>query len=93
MICYYTYLPSKTIMVKFFRPCSIPNASLSMLLYLHSALVRLLLANAMGLNMVLSGEISFGNVVPSLVCNRAAPSPILDASVSRHTLLFYEILF
>ena len=62
MICYYTYLPSKTIMVKFLRPCSIPNVSLSMLLYLYSALVRLLLANVMGLRMVLSGAISLGMI-------------------------------
>ena len=55
-----------------------------MLLYLHSTLVRLLHANVVGLRIVLTGAISFGHVVPSLVCNRAAPSPIPDASVSRY---------
>ena len=57
---------------------------LSVLLYLCFALVRHLLANVIGLRMVLSGAVSFGHVVPSLVCNRVAPSPIPDASVSRH---------
>ena len=55
-----------------------------MILYLHSALVRLLLASVIGLRMVLSGAVSFGNVIPSLVCNRMMPSPIYDASVSRY---------
>ena len=56
-----------------------------MLLYLHSALVRLLLANAVSLRMVLFGAVSLGHVIPSLVCNRAVPSPIPDASVSRYS--------
>ena len=42
-----------------------------MLLNLSYALVRLLLANAIGLRMVLSGAVSIGHVVPSLVCNMA----------------------
>ena len=85
MICYYTYLPSKTIMVKFLRPCNIPNVSLSMLLYLCSALLRLLLAKVMDLRMVLYRAISFGHVVPSLVCNRVVQIPIPDASVSKYS--------
>ena len=60
-----------------------PNVSLSMLLYLHSALDRLLLANEIGLRMVLCGAASYGHVLPSLVCNRAVPSPIPDVSVLR----------
>ena len=84
MIGYYSYLPSKVIMVNFLRPSNKLNACLSMLLYLYSALVRLLLANVIGLRMVLSGAISCGHVVPSLVCNMVAPNPILDASVSRY---------
>ena len=55
-----------------------------MLLYLCSALVRLLLANAIGLRMVLSGAISFEHVVPSIVCKRVLPSHILDVSVSQY---------
>ena len=82
MIHYYTYLHSKTIMVKFFKTMQYTQC-LSMLLYLYSVLLRLLFANAVGLRMVLSGAISFGHVVPSLVCNRVAPSPIPYASVLR----------
>ena len=52
-----------------------------MLLYLHSALARLLLANAVGLRMVLSGAVSLGQVIQSLVCNTAVTSLIPDASV------------
>ena len=55
-----------------------------MLLYLCSALVSLLLANAIGLRMVLSEAVSYGHVIPSLVCNRVAPSPIPGAPVSRY---------
>ena len=83
MNCYYMHIPSKTVMMMFLRLCSIPSASLSILLYLHSALVRLLLANAIGQTMVLSGVLSFGHDVPSLVWSSAAPSPIPEASVSR----------
>ena len=36
-----------------------------MLPYLHSALDRLLLANVIGLRMVLSGPVSLGHVTPS----------------------------
>ena len=59
-----------------------------MLLYLHSALVRLLLANVIGLRMVLSGAVSFGHVVSSLVCNRAAPTLIPDAQFPGTVVLF-----
>ena len=55
-----------------------------MLLYLHSALVRLLLVNVIGLSLVLSGVISLWHVAQSLVCTRAVPSTILDALVSGH---------
>ena len=61
-----------------------PNASLLMSLYLHTVLVRLLHANTIGLRMVLSGAVSFGQVISSLVCNRAVSSPIPYASVSRY---------
>ena len=84
MISYYTYLPSKAVMAESFKPMQYTNASLSMLLYLHSALVRLLLTNAIGLSIMLSGATSLGHVVPSLVCNWVAPSPIPDASVSMY---------
>ena len=42
----------------FLTPCSIPSASLSMLLYLLSTLDRLLLANVMDLSVLLSGALS-----------------------------------
>ena len=57
-----------------------PIASLSILLYLSYALVKLLLANAMGWNMLLSGTVSFWHIIPSHVCQGAAPRPSLDAS-------------
>ena len=68
----------------FWETCNIPNASFSMLLYLHSALVRLLLANAIGLGWCCLEQYLLGMFVPSLVCNRVVPSPIPDASVSRY---------
>ena len=49
-----------------------------MLLYLLSTLDKLLLANVMGLSMLLSGALSLGQFVPLLVCSRAVPSPIPD---------------
>ena len=55
-------------------------------------LVRLLLENVVGLGMVLSGTVSLGDVIPSLVCSRAAPNPIPDASVSRYRGFCFIIL-
>ena len=83
MICYYTYFPCKTIMAKFFETMQYTQC-LSVLLYLCSALLSLLPSNAMGLRVVMSGATSFGHVLPSLVYNRMAPSPISDVSVLRH---------
>ena len=60
------------------------SASLPIMLYLFSASVRLLLANAMGLSMLLSGPSSLGQLVLFLVCINAAPSPTPDASVSMY---------
>ena len=80
-------------MVEFFKPIySIPSASLSILLYLFSALVRLLLLNAISLSMLLSGASSLGQLVLLLVCNKAAPSPAPDASVSIY-LEFHACIF
>ena len=59
------------------------NASLSMLLYPVSALIMLLLANAIWCNAVLSGVSSSGNHKPPLICRRPALNPTPDASVSR----------
>ena len=58
------------------------SVSPSMLLYLFCALDRLLLANAMGLNMLLSGALSLGTPVRVLVHSRAAVNRIPNASVS-----------
>ena len=55
-----------------------------MLLYLFSALDKLLLVNAMGLSMLLSGTLSQGLLVLLLVCSRPDPSPTQDALVSRY---------
>ena len=81
MVGYDEDLPGKTIMVKFLSPCRIPRACLSILLYLHSAPVRLLLENAMGHRLVLSGTASFWHVVSSHICNSTTPRPTPDASV------------
>ena len=62
-----------------------PNASLSVLLYLFSVLDRLLLVNVMDHSMLLSGAVSLGQLVQFLVCSRLAPSPIPDASVSNYS--------
>ena len=65
--------------------CSITSASISVMLYLLSALDRLLLANAMGLSMLLLSALSLWQLVPLLVCSRAAPSVTPDVSVSRYS--------
>ena len=61
-----------------------PKASLSMLLYLYSTLVRLLLANVMGLSMLLSGASSLWQLVLLLVCSKAS-SPTPYALVSMYS--------
>ena len=60
-----------------------PRASLSILLYLDSAPVKLLLANALECRIMLSGTVSLWHVVPSHVCSSAAPRPTLETSVSK----------
>ena len=45
---------------------------------------RLLLANPIGYGILLSWASYIGQPVPSLVCSRTSPSPILDASVSKY---------
>ena len=54
----------KAVVMKFVKPMCIPSASLSMLLYLPSVLDRLLLANVMGLSMLLSGAMPLEQLVP-----------------------------
>ena len=61
-----------------------PSASLFILLYVFSAPVRLLLVNAMGLSMLLSGASSVGQLVLFLVCSNAAPSHTPDAFISMY---------
>ena len=60
-----------------------PRDSLSILLYLSSVPVKLLLAKAMGHKIVLLGTVSFWHVVPSHVYSSAAPRPTLEASASK----------
>ena len=52
---------------------------------IFSVVDRLLLANVTDLRILLSGTSSLGQLVPSLVCSRPAPSPTPDASVSRYS--------
>ena len=58
MICNYTYLSCKAVMMEFVKAVCMPTAFLSILLHFLSALVRLLLENAMGMRMLLSGTLS-----------------------------------
>ena len=55
-----------------------------MLMYLFSTLDRLLLTNAIGLSMLLSGTTSLGHLVPLFVYSRTAPSPTPEASISMY---------
>ena len=67
-----------------------PVASLSVFLYLFSTLDRLLLANAMGLNVLLSGTSSLGQLVSLLVCSRVASSQTSDATITMNNGLFHH---
>ena len=60
VICMCIDLEGNTVMVKFPNQCSLPSASLPMLLYLVSTLDNLLLARALGCNAVMSGASSWG---------------------------------
>ena len=51
---------------------------------MFSALVRLLLSNAMGLTMLLSGASSFGQLVLCHLCSNATPSTTADTSISMY---------
>ena len=62
-----------------------PNISLSILPYLFSALVRLSVANAMGLSMLLSWASSLGQLLLLLVCCKVAPSPTPGTYVSMYS--------
>ena len=55
-----------------------------MLLYNHSALDKLLLANVMGHNVLLFGTSSHPQLMPSLNCRRPVPRLIPEFSVSRY---------
>ena len=61
-----------------------PSVSLSMLLYWVSALVQLLLANAIGHSAALSGASFLGNHILFLTCIILAPSLTPNASVSKY---------
>ena len=60
-----------------------PSTSLSMLLYMVSVLHRLLLAKNVGYSAALTGNSSFGQIMPSLTCNRPIPKLTPDASASK----------
>ena len=69
------------------RPCSMPRASHSMLLYHCSILDKVVLKNAMKHNAVLCGTFSCLQFMPSLTCKRPAPRPIPEVSASRYRAL------
>ena len=60
------------------------NASLSLTLYLISALVRLLLANAIMHNSVLSGTLVHANHKLPFACRSPEPSTTTNAFVSKY---------
>ena len=67
----------------FSNPCSIPSTSHSILLYLCSGPVKLLLANVISLGLALSGTMSLWHAVLSCSCGSTAPRPTPDTSVSK----------
>ena len=64
--------------------CNIVNASLNVAAPFFPTGVRLLLASAVSLGMLLWGASSHGQFIPSLICSNPAPSHTPDASVSRY---------
>ena len=62
----------------------IPNASISILLYLLSASDGFLLVKVIGLRMLLLGVSSCWHLVLSLVCSSPAPSPTPDTFASKY---------
>ena len=92
MIGYYTYLPSKIIMVKFFKTMKYTQCLSFDVTVPSFCTGQALLTNAIGLRMVLSGTVSFRHVVPSPVCNKTVPGSILDASLSRYKGLFHTYI-
>ena len=66
------------------RLCGMPRASHSMLLYCCSMLDKLLLTNANGHKVALSGTSSGLQFIPFLTCSNPVPRMTPDASVSRY---------
>ena len=69
-----------------------PSSFLSVLLWLVSALIRLLLVNAVSHSTALLGVSILENNIPSLTCRRLAHGPTHNASVSRYNCYFYYVL-
>ena len=67
-----------------------PRPSFPILLYIWSVPVKLLLANAMGCRIVLSGTVSFWHFVHLHVCSSAAPRPTPEVSVSKSSGLYHH---
>ena len=65
-----------------------PSASCFMLLYKVSALDRPLMANAIGQRILLPGVSPVRQFISFLICNKPAPKPTPDASVSRYMGFF-----
>ena len=82
MIGNYINLPCRTIEMKFLSLCNVPSGPFQYY-YTYTLSIKLLLADAIGCSMVLSGTLSFWHVVPSHVSNRAAPRPTPNVSFLR----------
>ena len=61
------------------------------MLYWVLALDRLLLANAMGLGIELSGAVVFGKFIPSLTHGSTAPRPTPVVSVTKYNVVIFVI--
>ena len=73
--CYFMYHLCKTVVANVLRPCNMPSASHTMLLYCQSTLDRLSLANATGHRVALSVTSTCPQFMPSVTCHNPAPKP------------------
>ena len=78
MIAYYSYLPSKAVIVKHFKTMQYTQCLSFSVTVSSFSTGQAFACKCDGPRMVLSHAVSEGHVIPSLVCNRA------DTSVSTY---------
>ena len=79
---------SLAVVMEFFKPCKMLDASCSMLLYQVSVLDRPLLANSIGQRIVLSDPSPAWQFMSFFTCKRLVPRTTVDASVLRYRCFF-----